>query len=255
MKHTLIPFCLTLMLMQASPSRKMNDREHEGFKGPVRKVFVEWSPQTDGGNAPISARCPEETQNYDQQGRLISVLLYPGICGGDGEIRENYSYDKNGNRLGWHDNSKASGIPISSPNPPTPYDRKNQDGSYSTKRVLKYESKGRISEESVYSPSGELIDKTRYKYDSQNRLIEWESIDPDGSVSEKQTFIYNGDERFPSGSIGIGSDGKPDSRETYSDYEVNSRGDWIKRRETVEHLDQPNRAKTIRIITRTIDYY
>ena len=216
---------------------------------------MERSPQTHGGNAPVGARCPEETQNYDQQGRLISLLLYPGICGEDGEIRENYSYDKNGNRLGWHDNSKASGISISSPKPPIQSDGKNQDGSYSTKGVLKYDSKGRISEESVYSPSGKLIDKTIYKYDSQNRLIEVESIDSDGSISEKQTFIYNGDERFPSGSIGIASDGKPDSRETYSDYEVNSRGDWIKRREIVEHLDQQNQAKTIRIITRTIDYY
>jgi hypothetical protein len=243
------------MLTQASPSRKMNDREHEGFKGPVRKVFVERSPQTEIGNLPIGARCPEETQNYDQQGRLISLLLYPGFCGEDGEIRENYSYDKDGNRLGRHDNSKASGISISSSSPPIPSDRKNQDGPYSTKRILKYDSKGRISGESVYSPSGELIDKTVNKYDSQNRLIEWESVDLDGSISEKQTFIYNGDERFPSGSIGIGSDGKPDSRETYSDYEVNSRGDWIKRREIVEHLDQPNQAKTIRIITRTIDYY
>jgi hypothetical protein len=255
MKHTVISFCLSLMLTQASPSRKMNDREHEGFKGPVRKVFVERSSQTEVGNAPVGARCPEETQNYDQQGRLISHLLYPGVCGEDGEARETYSYDKDENRLGRQDDRKASGIPISSPNPPMPSDRKNQNSSYSTKRVLKHDSKGRISEESVYSPSGQLIDKTIYKYDSQNRLIEWESVDDAGSISEKQTFIYNGDERFPSGSIGIGSDGKPDSRETYSDYEVNSRGDWIKRREILEHLDQPNQAKTIRIIIRTIDYY
>lgn len=255
MKNIVITFCLTLTLMQASPSRKMNDREYEGFKGPVRKVFVEWSPQAETGNAPLGSRCPEETQNYDQQGRLISLLLYPGPCGEDGEIRENYSYDKDGNRLGYHDNSKASGIPISPPGPPIPSDRKNQDVSYSTRRILRYDSKGRISEESVYSPNGELIDKTINKYDSQNRLIEWASVDTDGSISEKQTFIYNGDDRFPSGSIGIGSDGKPDLRETYSGYEMNSRGDWIKRREIVEHLDQPNQAKTIRIITRTIDYY
>ena len=255
MKNMVILFCLTLMLTQASPSRKMNDRELEGFKGPVRKVFEEWSPQTEGSNVPIGDRCPRETQQYDQRGRLTSLVLYPGICGEDGEIRDDYSYDKDGNRLGRTDDSKASGIPISPPNQSIPSDRRNQDDSYSTKHVLKHDSKGRISEESVYSPSGELIDKTVYKYDAQNRLIESDSVDPDGSISEKQTFIYNGNGRFPSGSISRGSDGKPKEKETYSDYEVNSRGDWIRRREIVEHLDQPNRPKTITIIIRTIDYY
>jgi hypothetical protein len=63
------------------------------------------------------------------------------------------------------------------------------------------------------------------------------------------------DERFPSGSISIGSDGKPYSKDTYSAYEVNPRGDWIKRREIQEHLNQPDQAKTTAIVTRTIEYY
>src|SRR5262249_11976535 len=113
MKNMALLFCLTLTLTQTSPSRKMNDREQEGFRGPVRKVFEESSDQTEGSNIHIDARCPRETKRYDQQGRLTSHVLYPGICGGDGEIRENYSYDKDGNRLGRTDDSKASGIPIS----------------------------------------------------------------------------------------------------------------------------------------------
>ena len=255
MKHTIALFCLLLMPTQAPSPQKMSDREQEGFRGPVMKVFEEWSPQTEESNIPIGARCPRETKTYDQQGRLTSDVLYPGKCGGDGEIREDYSYDKDGNRLERHDDSKASGISVSPPKPPTPSAGGNQNGSYTFKHVFKYDSKGRMNEESVYSPSGKLKYKLVYKYDSQNRLIEDKSVDPDGSVSEKQTFSYNSDERFPSGSISIGSNGKPYAKDTYSAYELNSRGDWIKRREIQEHPDQPNRAKTIAIVTRTIEYY
>jgi hypothetical protein len=233
----------------------MSDREQKGFRGTVMKVFEEWSPQTEEPNIPTGARCPRETQTYDQQGRLTSRALYPGDCGRDGELREDYSYDKDGNRLERDDNSKASVISASPPNPPTPSAGGNQNGSDTFKHVFKYDSKGRMSEESVYSPSGKLNYKLVYKYDTQNRMIEDKSVDPDGSVSEKLTYIYNSDERFPSGSISIGGDGKPYSKDTYSAYEVNSRGDWIKRREIQENLAQPDQAKTTAIVTRTIEYY
>lgn len=219
------------------------------------KVFEEWSPQTEEPNIPIGARCPRETQTYDQQGRLTSRVLYPGFCGGDGEIREDYNYDKDGNRLERDDNSKASVISASPPKPPTPSAGGNQNGSDTFKHVFKYDLMGRMSEESVYSPSGKLTYKLVYKYDSNNRLIEYKSFNHDGSFSEKHTFSYNSDERFPSGSISIGSDDKPYSKDTYSAYEMNSRGDWIKRREIQAPLDQPGRSKTIAIVTRTIEYY
>lgn|SRR5262245_10254978 len=255
MKHTVALFCLLLTPTQAPSLQKMSDREQEGFRGPVMKVFEEWFPQTEESNTPIGARCPRETKTYDQQGRLTSDVLYPGVCGEDGEIREDYSYDKDGNRIERYDDSKASVISVSPPKPPTPSAGGNQNGSYTFKHVFKYDSKGRMSEESVYPSSGKLKYKLVYKYDSQNRMIEYKSVDPDGSVSGKLTYIYNSDERFPSGSISIGSDGKPYAKDTYSAYELNSRGDWIKRREIQEHPDQPNRAKTIAIVTRTIEYY
>src|SRR5262245_17570678 len=254
MKYTVILFCLSLTLTQSTSAKKMSDREHEGFKGPVRKVFEESSTITEGSNSSIGARCPILTQTYDRQGRLTTIVLYPGSCGSE-EIRHNCSYDKNGNRLERIDGSKAGGIPISPQKPSTASGGGNQNGSYHSKHGFKYDSKGRISEKSEYSPDGKLTQKTVYKYDAQNRLVEEAYIDPDGSLSEKEMISYRGSGLLPSESISIGNNGKPYSKETYSDYEVNSHGDWTKRRGTEEHLNQPNRAKTITVITRTIEYY
>ena len=61
-----------------------------------------------------------------------------------------------------------------------------------------------------------------------------------------------GRQRVPSGFIYYGGNGKVYERTTYSDYEFNSHGDWVKRKETTE--ETLNR-KSISWMLRKIEYY
>jgi hypothetical protein len=241
------------MSQSQSPSRR-SDREQNGLRGPAKRVFEEWSPQTDGWGLPVGARCRRETLEYDQQGRLSLRVLYPGSCGSE-EIREYYTYDKEGNRIEKHDNSGASGLSTSLPPSATPSPSRTETDPHSLKHVFKYDSQGKRTEDFVYRFNGELIYKSQYQYDSQARFLGWESYRSDGTLSGKHIISYDVDASFPTGAVSLEPDAKPYSKVSYSDYETNSRRDWIKRKEVTEKPDRPTQAKTIALVTRTITYY
>jgi len=180
--------------------------------------------------------------------------LYPGSCGSE-EIREYYTYDKEGNRIEKHDNSAASGLSTSPPPPATPSPSRTESDRRTFKHVFKYDSEGKRTEDSVYRSNGELVSRSQYQYDSQARFLGWESYRSDGTLSGKHMISYDVDASFPTGAVSLGPDGKPYSKVSYSDYETNSRLDWIKRREVTEKPDRPTKAKTIALLTRTITYY
>ena len=77
MKHIFVALILCVACTQATVRERSSDREHDGFVGPVKKVFVEWSPIS-GGNYPVGSRCRQMTKVYDQGGRLMQHILYPG---------------------------------------------------------------------------------------------------------------------------------------------------------------------------------
>jgi len=52
MKHIFFVLIFCVACTQASVIQKASDREHDGFVGPVKKVYVEWSPIS-GGNYPV----------------------------------------------------------------------------------------------------------------------------------------------------------------------------------------------------------
>jgi hypothetical protein len=106
---------LSLVVAQASSSKRMSDREHAGFIGPVKKVFVEWSPADHPYNdiAP-GTRCRERTDVFDKDGSLTQNSVYPGSCGSE-EIREYYTYGPDGSRTETTDATRASGIPSGPP--------------------------------------------------------------------------------------------------------------------------------------------
>src|SRR5215831_4323504 len=87
---------LCLVAVQSSSTKKMSDREHEGFIGPVKSVFKEFEmTQQNYGDPMIGKRCRGLTEIYDKSGRLIQRSVYPGSCGAD-EIRETYTYAPDG---------------------------------------------------------------------------------------------------------------------------------------------------------------
>jgi YD repeat-containing protein len=277
-----------LALLQTPAITRMNDRELEGLKGPAKKVSEESSeigqgsgktnppviiapPQAYGGTAQASgaetnypdlatrAICRDQTLVYDQQGRLTSRSVYPGVrC--EEEIKYTYSYDSEGNRHEQHDASRASTIQFGPPPPAT------SAGSV-YKRTFEGDDQGRlVVTDFLYSSAGRLVDAYVKIYDSQNRLLESQAFDADKRITGKVTFTYKENDPFPASSASFGGDGKPYSRATYSDYKLNARGDWIRRTEIREQsgrsafsIQQGSPGRTVsrsaRLIYRTINYY
>jgi hypothetical protein len=82
-------------------------------------------------------------------------------------------------------------------------------------------------------------------------MVEMTGYNADGSVSDRRVYGYVGGSA-PSEFAYHGPDGKVYERTTYSEYEFNSRGDWIKRKETSEETFN---RKSTSIVSREIEYY
>jgi hypothetical protein len=253
MKTALLLFSLALALSQALPSQNNSDRERQGLKGQAKRVFVGWSPLSEGWAAEVGAVCRRESQEFDPQGRLTLLVLYTDACG-SGELRHYYSFDEDGSALERLDASRASTIGLS---PDAPSSAKGRDRSepFTARHAFRYDAGGRKVEASVTRPNGKLIYKVLYTYDSQGRWTGWESREGDGKLQGKYVLTYEGEGAFPTSSLSVGADGKPYSKSTYSNYRVNSRGDWVERKETTERLDYPRRPKTVALAYRSITYY
>jgi hypothetical protein len=240
-------FCI--VCNQITVTKRESDREHDGFVGSVKKVFVEWSPIS-GGNYPVGSRCRQMTKVYDQDGRLMQHSLYPGACGSD-EIKNVYSYAPDGSRMEKSQEIRGKDSP---PPPPPMASRSNSEEDKGEPRMIfKYDlSTGKEVESISVRPSGKIIYKTGYSYDGKGRMIEMTSYDSDGQVSSRRVYGYSGDERVPSSFAYYDGKGNVYERTIYSDYEFNSQGDWTRRKETTE--ERFNR-RSVSSMVRKIEYY
>jgi hypothetical protein len=250
MKKILALLLIFSVCSQASTPEKMSDREHDGFVGPVRKVFVEWSPiYQSHENVQAGTRCRQMTNLYDRSGRLTQHSVYPGSCGED-EIQESYTYAEDGSRL-----TKTLEIRGKNSPPPPPAAAIGSRTERETGRpseVFRYDSSGRLIEAAVVRPSGKIAYKLGYLYDKEGRLIETANYEENGEVSARRVYKYEGNKRVPSEFAYIGRTGKVYERIVYTDYVFNSHGDWVKRKQTSEEtLDR----KSIAFMLRNIEYY
>ena len=120
------------------------------------------------------------------------------------------------------------------------------------KNVFQYDESGRLTETIVLRPSGKLVYKYTYKYDEKGRPIEYASYDGNGKAGDRRVYTYTGDQKVPSSFIYYGHDGKVYIKTLYEEYEFNSLGDWIKRKEITEELYSP---KSAFLTFRNIEYY
>ena len=238
----LLVFCV--VGNQTSVTKRLSDREHDGFVGPVKKVSVTWTPIS-GSSYPADSICRQLTNEYDQTGRITRHSVYPGECGSD-EIREDHTYSHDGAQSTTTRTIRARN------NPPPPLAQLNVE---SDKRqhvqVLTYDEAGRLIEEGSIQANGQYPYKTSYFYDAQGRLLETRSY-RSGSLINRRVYGYSGGDRVPSGFTYYNSDGIVQERTEYSDYEFNSKGDWIKRKESKKENFTP---RVVSITFREIEYY
>ena len=174
---------------QATVTKTESDREHDGFLGRVKKVFVEWSPIS-GGNYPVGSRCRQMTKVYDQNGRLMQHSVYPGACGQD-EIRNDYSYALDGSRTAKSQDIRGKDSPP--PPPPIVSRSKSEADKGEPRTIVKYDSStGKEVESLSVRPSGAIIYKTTYRYDDRGRMIEMIGLNKDGLVSSRRVSGLSG---------------------------------------------------------------
>lgn len=248
MKHTFILLAVFIACNQGSVTKRESDRQHDGFVGPVKKVFVIWSPIS-GSTYPVGSRCRQLTNEYDESGRLIRHSVYPGDCGSD-EIRDDYSYSQDGSQTAKTQEIRGTGRP--SPPPPAISRSNADDDMGQSRRVFKYDPLGRLLETAMVKAGGRLSYKNTFSYDAKGRLSETVGYDGDSQITDRRVYSYSGDERVPSGFSYHGRDGKVYERTTYTDYEFNSHGDWLKRRQTT--VESFNRV-SVSMMIREIEYY
>lgn len=253
MKYTFLALIFCLASTQASVKFSASDRERDGFVGPVKRV-VEERPPDSGENRPAGSRCRRMARVYDQRGRLVQSSTY-AYCGSL-ELRTDYVYAQDGSRTSKGQAIQSEDLPPLPPPPsplPTPpstgANPKGDDGEPRT--VFKYDASGKMIEEVSLTPGGRVVFKRTYSYDDKGRLTETAGYD-DGRVSSRDVYSYSGGERLPSGFAYYRRDGRVDYRVAYTDYEFNPRGDWVKRKETVE---DSYGLKTVVLVSRELEYY
>ena len=251
MKNIILVLVFCVVSSQATGPKRETDRERDGFVSPVKKVFVFWTPIA-GSDYPQGSKCRQLTNEYDQTGRITRYSIYPGSCGSD-EIRNDYTYSPDGTKTTKTQEIRGENSP---PSPPPPVGRPGVEREHEPlKPALKYDNAGRLIESGMVLPSGKFAYKTTYTFDAKGRLIETAGYDGDDRVTDRRVYNYSGDERVPSEFTYYRGDGKVSERTTYSDYEFNSKGDWIKRTQNKEQMFRGFNRRSVSTTYREIEYY
>jgi hypothetical protein len=183
---------LGLLFLQTPSAARKSDRELDGFIGPVKKSFIEWSPVS-GYPYPPDSRCREHTSVYGPDGRKIQSSVYPGSCGGD-EIRGLYTYDQEGNRITRTEEIRGENSPPPPPPPmPAPGAKKDEGVKGPPKTDFKYDAQGLLTERSTFRASGALIYKIIYTDDAKGRLQQTQTVYPEGKIGDKRVYSYEGE--------------------------------------------------------------
>jgi len=241
-----------LLFLQTPGASKKSERVCYGFVGPVKKATEEFSPVSGYPYLSPNDRCRVRSQVFDKEGKLIQNSYFSGACGSD-ENQERYTYDQDGNRTTSFEYIQGKNSPPPPPPPMAPPGPKGgQEVKGPPKTTFKYDAQGMIAERANFRANGEPTYKSIYKYDEKGRLQEMQVIHSNGP-RYRWTSKYDGETRFPESEDSFDADSdKPKYTVTYTDYELNAQGDWIKRKETTK---EASGRITVSIRYQALEYY
>lgn len=190
----------------------------------------------------------KESFKYDDKNNLINKDTQ--FFDGNLDAKTVFEYDKKGNLIKQHLYREGSwlteiyskrienGITIKEIQSKSEKQKKE-------KKILKYNDKGNVIEESEYDAKGNLLERITYKYDAEGREIEVNWENPNGFlVYSKYIKTYN-DRGILSGVKYVYPNGNIEQY-VYS-YEYDNQGNWIKKILYIN--DRPS------ITERKIEYY
>jgi TonB family protein len=203
--------CLLFALVAAQTAlsqQRKTDRERGGLSGEVYAVSTMYKSR--GRDSGAQAPQFHQTEYYDRSGNRTLELDYWGDRmatrktfrhNGPDEIIETIEDG------GWEGRGGTDG-----PTPPAPR---------VIKHSLKYSVDGTLSEESLLTQDGKLLEKTEYRYDRQRRLIESKT-----NPTHYATFKYGDGDQPVSSTTQLGA--QPSFEQRFS-YELDAKGNWTKR--------------------------
>jgi hypothetical protein len=251
MKNLVAVFIFGLYFAQSPMPSKESDRKHEGFVGAVKTVTTYLSAISGNWQStPRGKQCKFKVVIYDSTGRLIQSSVFSD-CGRSGEFRDTFTYDKDGNRYDKNEMIEVRGGIPAGPPPAIGKTISSSEIVNGPSETFKYNNEGKKIESTGFFGEGKLMHKFVYKYDERGRVYEVLRFFPDEKAPSKTIFSYVGDQQFPASSRSYRADGGLSEKYVFSDYQMNSIGDWINRKAVITD----STGKRIGTETRQIEYY
>jgi hypothetical protein len=203
----------------------MSDREWDELKGNVQKVTTESAKLENKSDKLVEGkRQLHSITLYDKEGNRVKEVIYSSK--GDEEVLREYGFI-DGNRVVKEQFNYGYGTGGVYPSGKS--QAKPPDPRYTNRFEYKYDDKGNRIEEIWYRNNGNLLGRRVSVYDKSGNRTEVVWYMKDGKLLDRTVFTYD-----ESGSLKEESSTRTDTDMTwkwsYSDYEYDSHGNWIKRK-------------------------
>lgn len=225
-------FSCLLLVIPAYAQSQESDREDGGLKERVKSILEEDAKfSNESGKRVETKRVPSSAVSFDEKGNFTQQVFYRS----NGNVHFTIKYSFIGG-------DKTSTIKYeedasSPPPPPAPAPSSSQvntrpsDPRFDNKYKYKYDSQGNRVEEATYRSSGALSITDVSKFDPKGNRIEWARYTPTGELNFRKTISYNDYGQDVEVTYFHG-DGSISEKDSYTDYEIDSKGNWIKRVES-----------------------
>ncbi len=244
MRRIFIVLLTAVLVHSAFAQTPKNDLGEDGLKGKVRSVIVQSERMAKGG---YSLESPQlsSTASYDEQGNLTEQVLF--------DYRGNVSQKTAYKIVDGDKTSKTDYIHHDYDPPPAMASgkAKARDPRYDTKYKYKYE--GNKVERIIYFSNGVRGNRNVSTYDEKGNLIKWELYTPDGALNFSRTSVFDKqgveiEKSYYNSDESLGEVYK------YTDYEIDLRGNWIKRKAWQSRGNKTD-FQPYEIQSRTITYF
>lgn len=233
--------------------QKMSERELDGFKGKVKSVttvrqVIESKNYRDNTLKTLRDRVeyydedgfPTKTIDYEHNYKDVYAII-------DGDLTSKYSQ---------LDKTQVRRLTIVGSETETKKEVKPEDECFDIKFKYEFDGKGRIVERKTYGNNGDLYRKIVYKYDKKGVLAEELRYDDGTRLNEQYFYKYDSDGNLIEAKQILHRPNKNNiSFLKYSDYKLDSQGNWIER--TVTSLKK-SRGKELKVViknSRNIEYF
>ncbi len=247
MKNPFARFLWLLLILQSvSAQTPKTDREETGLKGKVRSVISQVE-NLSKDNKGVERETPlVYTESYDEQGNRVERIDFDYR----GNIREKSVYKTiDGDKTAMTEYVRHDYDPPPAMAVPSQGEQKPRDPRYTSKFKYKYD--GNTVERSTYSNDGTFTQRIVTTYDKANK-VKVEAYDRDGRLYFNSTSVY-GDKGEEIVTIYYRG-GVISSKFKYTDYEIDWRGNWIKRKMWLGKNEQAA-FQPHEIQSRTITYF